>query len=395
MDRLVLAAAILAAFGTAVARAQCPWSRNVPALHGSCACSYNLAQELTLQCAQVDFAVLVTALNEHAASQTIDLLYVHNSTVGELRDNLLSRLKVHNVQLSKCHIRTIGPRAFAGQEESLKNLNLQDNALAAVPVEALRSLKGLALLDLSGNRIASVPDDAFATLKLITLKLADNANLSLSDGSFRGLEPTLKNLNLKGTKIKSVPAGAIRHLTSLAFLDLAQNSIRSLAGGLLAGLDTLTALNMERNSLTTLEPDAFLGVNDTLSSLSLLNNLIVQFPKAGLAPLTQLRVSFIRPLRFFFSLFLFSWEISSTAFTAGRVDGRVEREGGEAKSFFYFSFLRPEGTLAVRGWPWSVSFISFSSFFFFFLLMLLARCWTWVSTSSTTCRTTPSLHRRS
>ncbi len=105
--------------------AQCPWSRNVPALHGSCACSYNLAQELTLQCAQVDFPVLITALNEHAATQTIDLLYVHNSTVGELRDNLLSRLTVHNVQLSKCGIKTIGPRAFSGQENSLKNLNLQ------------------------------------------------------------------------------------------------------------------------------------------------------------------------------------------------------------------------------------------------------------------------------
>lgn len=281
--------AVLAILGAATA--QCPWSRNVPALHGSCACSYNLAQELTLQCAQVDFPLLMTALNEHAASQTIDLLYVHNSTVGELRDNLLARLTVHNVQLSKCHIRAIGSRAFAGQEASLKNLNLQDNALTAVPTEALRSLKALALLDLSGNKIGSIPDDAFAGLKLITLKLADNGNLTLSEGSFRGLDKSLKNLNLKGAKLRAVPGGAIRHLSNLAFLDLAHNGIRTLGGGQFRGLDSLTALNLERNSLTTIEPDAFLGVNDTLSSLSLLNNLVVQFPSAGLAPLTQLRVS--------------------------------------------------------------------------------------------------------
>lgn len=233
--------------------AQCPWSRSVPALHGSCACSYNLAQELTLQCGQVNFTTLLEALHGHANNQIIDLLYVHNSSVPELRDNMLNRLTVHNIQLSRCQIRSIGPRAFAGQEESLKNLNLQDNLINAVPTEALRPLKVLALLDLSGNRIGRVPADAFAPLKLTTLKLADNGNLTLSENAFRGLEPTLKNLNLKGTRLREVPADALRPLTSLAFLDLAQNGIRSLGSGLFRYLDSLTALNLERNSLSAIK----------------------------------------------------------------------------------------------------------------------------------------------
>lgn len=231
------------------------------------------------------------ALNEHAQSQTIDLFYVHNSTVIELRDNFLSLLTVHNIQMSRCQIKSIGARAFLGQETTLKNLNLQDNLLTAIPTEALRPLKALALLDLSGNRIHHLPDEAFASIKLNTLKLADNGNMTISAHAFRGLERTLKNLNLKGTRQREVPAEAIRHLSALAFLDLAQNGIRSLSGGLFRNLDSLTALNMERNSLSTIEPDAFLGVNDTLSSLSLLNNLITEFPARGLAPLTQLRVS--------------------------------------------------------------------------------------------------------
>ncbi len=160
-----------------------------------------------------------------------------------------------------------------------------------MPTEALRPLKALALLDLSGNRIGPIPNDAFNPLKLITLKLADNSNMTLSPNSFRGLESTLKNLNLKGTKLKTVPAASLSGLSSLAFLDLAQNGIRTLGpGGLFQDLDSLTALNLERNSLSGIEPDAFLGVNDTLSSLSLLNNLVVDFPSAGLASLTQLRV---------------------------------------------------------------------------------------------------------
>ena len=277
--------------------AQCPWSRSVPALHGSCACSYNLAQELTLQCGQVNFTTLMDALNQHAQSQTIDLFYVNNSTVTELRDNFLSLLTVHNVQMSRCQIKSIGARAFVGQEATLKNLNLQDNLLTAVPTEALRPLKALALLDLSGNRISHLADDAFASLKLNTLKLADNGNMTLSSNAFRGLERTLKNLNMKGTRQREVPAEAIRHLSALAFLDLAQNGIRTLGGALFRNLDSLTALNMERNSLSTIEPDAFVGVNDTLSSLSLLNNLITEFPARGLSLLTQLRVSESRLIR--------------------------------------------------------------------------------------------------
>jgi len=102
-------------------------------------------------------------------------------------------------------------------------------------------------------------------------------------------------------RLREVPAQAISQLSTLAFLDLAQNAIRSLGGGLFRRLDSLAAINLERNMLATVEPDAFLGVNDTLSSLSLLNNLITEYPTKGLAPLTQLRVS--NTISFAFFLF--------------------------------------------------------------------------------------------
>jgi hypothetical protein len=89
----------------------------------------------------------------------------------------------------------------------------------------------LALLDLSGNRISKVPDDAFATLRLITIKMADN-NFTLHENARRGLEKTLKNLNLKGTRLRNIPPG-VRNLPQLAFLDLAHNNIRNLPAGVL------------------------------------------------------------------------------------------------------------------------------------------------------------------
>lgn len=197
------------------------------------------------------------------------------------------------MQLSSCKLKQIDDKAFAGQETHLKNLNLQDNLLDEVPVKALSSLAKLNLLDLSKNKINQIPNDAFKGLtKLSTLKLMDN-NVTLSRFALRGLENYLKNLNLKGTKQKRVPE-AVRGLKMLAFLDLSLNGIRELpgAGGVrtFEGLDSLSALNLERNLISSLGETAFQGVRKTLSSLSLLNNLLSEFPVGAVHSLKELRV---------------------------------------------------------------------------------------------------------
>lgn len=187
----------------------------------------------------------------------------------------------------------IDDSAFKGQEKVLKNLNLQDNLLDDVPIRALKTLSILNLLDLSRNRITRIPSDAFHGLnKLTTLKLSDN-NITLAPNTFRGLEGNLKNLNLKGTRLKRVPE-AIRGQRSLAFLDLSQNSIKDLPGPggvrTFEGLEKLTALNLERNLIQSLGENAFSGVRRTLSSLSLLNNLLSEFPVGAIHSLKDLRV---------------------------------------------------------------------------------------------------------
>ncbi|XP_021701818.1 leucine-rich repeat and fibronectin type-III domain-containing protein 3 isoform X2 [Aedes aegypti] len=273
--------------------AQCPWQREVPDLQTSCLCAYNLGQELSVQCDQVDFPILVEALDKYARATPLDLLYVNNSTIEKLEANVFENLKLYNVQLSSCKIRRIDDFAFKGQEDILKNLNLQDNLLEEVPIRSLKILNILNLLDLSKNRIHTIPNDAFNGLsKLSTLKLSDN-NVTLAPFAFRGLENSLKNLNLKGSKQKRVPE-AVRGLKLLAFLDLSQNGIRELPGpaGMrtFEGLDALTALNLERNVIQSLGETAFSGIRKTLSSLSLLNNLLAEFPVGAIHSLRELRV---------------------------------------------------------------------------------------------------------
>ena len=275
------------------ASAQCPWQLDVVELQSSCLCSYNLGHELSVQCDIVEWPKLLSVLHKYSTNIPLDLLYVNNSTIGVLRNSAFANLRIHNIQLSGCKIKTILGDAFKGQEQYLKNLNLQDNDITEVPVDSLRHLRMLSLLDLSYNRITNVSAGSFSTLnKLTTLKLSDN-NVTLHDEAFHGLENSLKNLNLKGTRLTDVPQ-AIRGLKTLAFLDMSQNSIRELpgSGGLrtFEGLESLTALNLERNLIQKMTENAFFGIRNTLSSLSLLTNLIADFPTDAMKTLSELRV---------------------------------------------------------------------------------------------------------
>ena len=233
--------------------------------------------------------MLASALGDYARDVPIDLVYVNNSAIVELPENVFRSLKISNLQLNNGKISKISPDAFRGLEDTLQGVNLADNDLSEVPVETLRTLRLLNSLDLTNNKIQYVPNNAFVTIRLKTLKLSDN-NLTIADGAFSGLEQSLKNLNLKGCSLKEVPK-ALSSLAGLAFLDLAQNSIRELGNGLLSDLSSLTALNLERNVIQTLHPAVFYGVNDTLSSLSLLNNLLTSYPTQAITSLSELRVS--------------------------------------------------------------------------------------------------------
>ncbi|XP_028901422.1 leucine-rich repeat-containing protein 4B isoform X2 [Zeugodacus cucurbitae] len=289
----VLFASLLLASVITGTISQCPWQRDILELQTSCICAYNLGQELSVQCDQVNFPELIGALNTYAKQKPIDLLYINNATINELPNNIFENLSVHNVQLSSCQISNIQDEAFHGQEAVLKNLNLQDNLLAEIPIKAIKSLSKLNLLDLSKNRITFVSNGSFSSLKkLSTLKLNDN-NVTLDVAAFSGLDECLKNLNLKGTRQRRIPE-SIRGLKSLAFLDLSLNGIKELpgAGGIRTfdGLNSLTALNLERNFIQSLGETSFAGIRKTLSSLSLLNNLLPEFPIGAIHALKELRV---------------------------------------------------------------------------------------------------------
>ncbi len=289
------------------AAGQCPWPRNPQhaSLHSDCVCGYSNVRRLSVQCSPVaNFSLLLAVLHSTSVRRLpIDLLYINNATDRGgpggaksalfLPKNAFRGLDIQQIHLANSRLEAVERGAFAGLEEKLLSLTLQGTGLRELPATEFKTLRSLRTLDLSGNRLKRIRAHTFAELgQLATLRLAFNADLQLDVDAFAGLERSLKNLNLKAIGAKTVPE-AIRNLTELAFLDLAQNDIEEVPPKrfYFAHLHSLTALSLERNRLQRLPGDTFVGLNDSLSSLSLLNNALVEAPVRALEKLTGLRVS--------------------------------------------------------------------------------------------------------
>ena len=236
-------------------------------------------------------------------SQNQDQDQNQNQNSAGLFTNRHLVVAIQSLHLSRCAIERIEPGAFNGLEWSLVSLSLSDNQLEFVPKEALMQLVNLRVLDLSNNKLAQIGASSFSSLsKLNTLRLADNrlsankqqqqANSSASHSieplAFVGLERSLVDLNLKNTQLSSFPS-ATSSLQNLAFLNLAQNQISHIPPGSFERLNSLTAINLERNRISQLEEETFKGVEGSLSSLSLLGNLLESFPVKQLAKLASIR----------------------------------------------------------------------------------------------------------
>lgn len=227
-----------------------------------------------------------------------------NSQIGHLI------VAIQSLHLSSSGIRRIELNAFNGLEWSLTSLSLCDNEIEFVPADSIRRLVNLRVLDLSNNKLASIAGNTFASLqKLQTLRLADNAfigpelaktdygqqqqiqqhsnSASIDLQAFKGLEKNLQDLNMKNSLLTAFPL-AIKTLQRLVFLNLAQNKIAQIPSNSFGSMNYLTAINLERNRIARLDDETFAGLESSLSSLSLLGNLLASYPVRALARLRSL-----------------------------------------------------------------------------------------------------------
>ncbi|XP_063242159.1 toll-like receptor 6 [Bacillus rossius redtenbacheri] len=228
---------------------------------------------------------------EHCKIRRVPRLVL--SSLRELRH--LS-LRTHNTEWSAMTM-DFDPESFRGLAE-LRSLDLADNNIWSLPAELFCPLYGLASLDLSRNRlrdvaelgfsdwgqgpaapgktcngaletldlsangIAAVPDNALTSLRsLRRLLMQDNAIASLADRALVGLS-SLQVLNASSNRLVALPPELFQSCREVKEVYLQNNSISVLAPGLLEGLDQLLVLDLSGNQLTSnwVNRDTFSGL---------------------------------------------------------------------------------------------------------------------------------------
>ncbi|VCW77638.1 unnamed protein product, partial [Gulo gulo] len=137
----------------------------------------------------------------------------------------------------------------------LARLYLRQSQLTSLQLEG--TLPRLENLDVSHNKLKSLPLLGQALPALAILDVSFNELTSLSPGALSGLGG-LRELYLRGNKLKTVPPGLLRPVPQLEKLSLADNKLNELPLGLLDGLGHLDTLYLQGNWLRSV-PKGFFG----------------------------------------------------------------------------------------------------------------------------------------
>nr|XP_020457650.1 toll-like receptor 13 [Monopterus albus] len=180
---------------------------------------------------------------------------------------------VTELDLTQNHIQIIHVNAFRSLP-GLRILNLSQNKLSSVPV-AIRNLPTLRELNLSANNISRLGCDDFANQTMLRqLSLYNNMISALNECVFKDLI-RLQVLKLQTNHINKLNGAFQRHLPNLRQLYLNVNQLTNIKYGEFKGLHSLQNLSLHDNQIETLEKGCFIGLTN-LTDMLLQKNLITQ-----------------------------------------------------------------------------------------------------------------------
>lgn len=200
-------------------------------------------------------------------------LNLGDNFLDELSANVFSTLpKLEELNLSKNRINRIDARTFNGLL-SLRVLYLNDNSLSTVPSDSFGPLTSLAELYIGINVFTTIENGAFERLNgLSTLDLKGAGLSNISIDTFRGLESSLRKLDISDNRLLQVPTTALNHFHRLEELMLGQNSFETIPSGAFAGFTNLRHLDISGSpKLRSIENDAFAD-SPNLETLSIASN---------------------------------------------------------------------------------------------------------------------------
>lgn len=165
-------------------------------------------------------------------------------------------INAKSVHFTHNKIKSLRSHQFPGLAQ-LQELDLCDNILAVIEVEAFVGLQALLSLKLARNHLKIIPVEAFSGLpKLQLLDISDNEILVLLAFTFRDL-PSLHCLNASQNDLVFISHNAFTGLTSLQELSLDGGNLTEVPTNAITQLSELKSLHFNHFGLATLPNFSF------------------------------------------------------------------------------------------------------------------------------------------
>lgn len=228
----------------------------------------------------------LTTVPKSLPQDTKQLNLTRNKIRTLLRLQFQTLTQLLDLDLSDNIMVIVEVEAFLGLQ-SLTTLRLAHNHLKIIPVGAFAGLPKLKTLDISNNEILVFLDFTFRDLPALqVMKAAGNDLVFISHLAFSGLAG-LKELHLDGCNLTAVPTEALAQLASLKSLHFHQLGLTTLPNYSFHHLDQLKELIMSNCPwLETLLGNSLFGLN--LTSLTIRHCKLSAVPYVALHHLVYL-----------------------------------------------------------------------------------------------------------
>ncbi|XP_028317130.1 leucine-rich repeat and immunoglobulin-like domain-containing nogo receptor-interacting protein 1 [Gouania willdenowi] len=240
----------------------------------SCCC---IVERLEVNCSAAQVPTVPEGLPQEAKLLNL----THNSIKTLLRHQFHMFTQLLELDLSDNLVGAIDVEAFVGLR-SLMTLRLSRNHLKIVPVGAFAGLTNLQFLDISRNEILVFLDFTFRDLaKLQFMNVTDNELVFIAHQAFSGLN-SLQELHLDAGNLTAVPTEAFAQLNVLRSLHLLRIGITTLHNYAFCHLSQLKDLVISKcPRLEMLSANSLFGLN--------LTSLTIQFCNLTAVPYVPLR----------------------------------------------------------------------------------------------------------
>ncbi|XP_059053493.1 protein artichoke [Achroia grisella] len=222
----------------------------------------------------------VTALSSdilRAVSDRVTSLVLSRNVIRELPSAAFDHFKtLHHLDLSGNLLNSIAAEVFSGLETTLQFLSLSQNRILGFTGQQLKFVS-LWFLDISDNQISEIPINAFESIpSLLHLNMSHNDHISTLPQNVFENNQGLMTIDMSYIGLKALPVKLFSKTLNLEHIYLSHNNLQEITEHTFKNLKNLTVLDLSYNNIVSIRAPAFVNVM-SIQYLSLKGNQLNAF----------------------------------------------------------------------------------------------------------------------